>query len=121
MSVEEALSKRVTVRFDAMRLDDVADFLQYYLAADISFDPEVGERLAAQVAAAAGAVRELGLYKPPGVAESIDWARALVLLEADELSLDHVEATLGTLLKYREDIDRVRDHDLPSLVAAAHG
>ena len=81
--------------------------------------PEVGERLARQVAAVTASIRELGLYKPPGVAETIDWARALTLLGDDELVARHVEATLGTLLKYREDQERVRDHDLPGLVDRA--
>ena len=81
--------------------------------------PEVGERLARQVAAATESIRAVGLYKPPGVAETIDWARALTLLGDDELVAEHVEATLGTLLKYREDQNRVRDHDLHALVAGA--
>ena len=81
--------------------------------------PEVGERLARQVAAATESIRAVGLYKPPGVAETIDWARALTLLGDDELVTEHVEATLGTLLKYREDQNRVRDHDLHALVAGA--
>lgn len=78
--------------------------------------PEVSENLARQVAAATEAVRDLGLYKPPGVAETIDWARALNLLGDDTLVEAHVEATLGTLLKYREDQTRVLDHDLAKIV-----
>ena len=81
--------------------------------------PEVSETLARQVAAATAAVRSLGLYKPPGVAETIDWARALTLLGDDTLIDDHVRSTLGALLKYREDQSRVLDHDLDSLLDAA--
>ena len=81
--------------------------------------PLVSQRLAAQVAAAAAAVRQIGLYKPPGVSETIDWARALNLLGASELVVEQVEATLGTLLKYREDLERVQDHGLEALLAAA--
>ena len=81
--------------------------------------PFVSLRLAAQVAAAAAAVRQVGLYKPPGVSETIDWARALNLLGASELAVEQVEATLGTLLKYREDLERVQDHGLEALLAAA--
>ena len=81
--------------------------------------PLVSQRLAAQVAAAAAAVRQVGLYKPPGVSETIDWARALNLLGASELAVEQVEATLGTLLKYREDFERVQDHGLEALLAAA--
>lgn len=81
--------------------------------------PEVSDRLAAQVAAATASIREMGLYKPPAVAETIDWARALTLLGDDELVEAHVEDTLGTLLKYREDHERVRDHDLSVVLTAA--
>lgn len=81
--------------------------------------PEVPEVLARQVAVATAAVREVGLYKPPGVAETIDWARALHLLGDEQLVPAHVEATLGSLLKYREDQQRVRDHGLADLVDRA--
>ncbi len=84
--------------------------------------PEVTDRLARQVAHAAAAMREVGLYKPPGVAETIDWARALSLLGGATLDLANASATLGALLKYREDRDRVIEHDLAAIAAdaAAH-
>ena len=81
--------------------------------------PEASETLARQVACAAASVREIGLYKPPGVAETIDWARALALLGAETLAPDQVTATLGALLKYREDHQRVADNDLESIVDRA--
>ena len=81
--------------------------------------PEVTDRLARQVARAAAAMREVGLYKPPGVAETIDWARALSLLGGATLDLANASATLGALLKYREDRDRVIEHDLAAIVADA--
>ena len=81
--------------------------------------PEVTDRLARQVANAAAAMREVGLYKPPGVAETIDWARALSLLGGATLDLANASATLGALLKYREDRDRVIEHDLAAIVADA--
>ena len=81
--------------------------------------PEASETLARQVACAAASVREIGLYKPPGVAETIDWARALALLGAETLAPDQVTATLGALLKYREDHQRVADNDLASIVDRA--
>ena len=81
--------------------------------------PEVTDRLARQVAHAAAAMREVGLYKPPGVAETIDWARALSLLGGAKLDLANASATLGALLKYREDRDRVIEHDLAAIVADA--
>src|SRR5215831_12452320 len=72
--------------------------------------PEVPERLARQVAAATESFREAGMYKPPGVAETIDWAQALALLGREELDAASVSATLGSVLKYREDQQRAR-HD----------
>ena len=81
--------------------------------------PEVAERLAIQVAAAISSIREMGLYKPPGVSETIDWARALTLLGDEDLVEAHVIDTLGTLVKYREDQDRVKDHDLSTVLSAA--
>jgi MoxR-like ATPase len=81
--------------------------------------PEVAERLARQVAAATEAFRGLGLYKPPGVAETIDWATALATLGRAELDDASVDATLGTVLKYREDQERVRRHGIGDLVRAA--
>ena len=70
--------------------------------------PECSEELARQVAAAVEAMRDLNLYKPPGVAETIDWANALGKLGVTELDERSVANTLGTVLKYREDHDRVR-------------
>lgn len=81
--------------------------------------PGVGERLARQVAAATEALRDAGLYKPPGVAETIDWAAALHVLGAEDLDVDTVDASLGTVLKYREDQARVRSAGLDALVARA--
>ena len=81
--------------------------------------PGVGERLSRQVAAATEALRGAGLYKPPGVAETIDWAAALQVLGADRLDVDTVDASLGTVLKYREDQARVRAAGLDDLVRRA--
>ena len=80
--------------------------------------PAVPERLARQTAMATGIVRELGMYKPPGVAETLDWANAMHLLGETELTEETVDATLGTLLKYREDQDKVRREGLKHLLAA---
>ncbi|HUR77897.1 MAG TPA: MoxR family ATPase [Acidimicrobiales bacterium] len=82
--------------------------------------PKVSERLARQIAAAAQVVRASGVYKPPGVAETIDWASAVAALGRDELDADVVDATLGAVLKYREDQARVRAGGIDALVAAAH-
>jgi MoxR-like ATPase len=80
--------------------------------------PGVGDELAAQVAATVDRLRELGLYKPPGLAESIDWARALVLLGCRTLDADHALSTLGVVLKYREDAERVRQDGIEHLLDA---
>ena len=64
-------------------------------------------------------LRDLELYKPPGVAETIDWAQSLATLGATRLDERSVDATLGTILKYHEDHDRVRAHGLDVLVRAA--
>jgi len=81
--------------------------------------PDVIEPLARQVAAAVEALRGLNLYKPPGVAETIDWAQALAALGVADLDERTVGATLGTVLKYREDQDRARQHGLALMVKQA--
>jgi MoxR-like ATPase len=83
--------------------------------------PHVSELLARDVAAATAALRGMELYKPPGVAETIDWAEALATLGAARLDEQLVDATLGTILKYREDQERVRAHGLDDLVRTAVG
>ncbi|WP_290049852.1 AAA family ATPase [Amycolatopsis solani] len=70
--------------------------------------PRIGEVLARQIAEAVHRLREMDLLKPPGVAESLDWARALMALERDELDAATAARTLGAVLKYSEDLDRVR-------------
>lgn len=70
--------------------------------------PEAGERLARQLVAFVQALRAGELFKPPGVAETLDWARALVLLGRAELEAAVVEDTLGVLLKYQDDLARLR-------------
>jgi len=69
--------------------------------------PEVTDRLAEDVARVTRRMRELDLIKPPGVAESLDWAAALTALGARSLDPDLAAATLGAVLKYREDTERV--------------
>jgi MoxR-like ATPase len=83
--------------------------------------PEASEALARQVAAACGRLRALGLVKPPGLAESLDWAHALVTLGADALDASAAAASLGTVVKYREDAHRVAAAGWPAVVGAAEG
>jgi len=71
--------------------------------------PQVSETLAAQVVSTVQALRrDHELIKPPGVAETLDWARALHELGSPTLDLDTASATLGVAVKYREDAERVR-------------
>ena len=79
--------------------------------------PELPERLAAQVAEAVRRLRELELLKPPGVAESIDWAQALTALGRTELDAAAAAVTLGAVLKYREDAQRVVTAGLDAILA----
>jgi MoxR-like ATPase len=78
--------------------------------------PEVSRQLAEDVARAVGRLREANLLKPPGVAEAIDWARALHALGAPRLDAETADATLGAAVKYREDMVRVQ-RELGSLLA----
>ena len=81
--------------------------------------PEASERLAAQAAAFVHEIRALDLTKQPGIAETIDWTQALLALGQQELQADVVDLTLGSVLKFHEDIGRVRDADLKQLVERA--
>jgi MoxR-like ATPase len=81
--------------------------------------PGVPDRLAEQAARFAAELRSLDLQKPPGIAETIDWVRALTALGRQELDRQHVQATLGSLLKYHEDVLALRDEALAQLVAAS--
>jgi MoxR-like ATPase len=119
------------------RTRDVHDALKrrcvYHWVEHPSFEQEVrivrlragaDERLAQEVAAATQFLRGLGLYKPPGVAETIDWARSLAALGCSRLDSQTVRLTLGQVLKYREDQQRVDDEHLEALLrqaAAARG
>ncbi|MBI2219109.1 MAG: MoxR family ATPase [Candidatus Rokubacteria bacterium] len=70
--------------------------------------PEISEKLAKAVVAAVGKIRAMDLRKPPSVSESLDWARSLVILNAEELQPELVESTLTMLVKYEKDLERVR-------------
>jgi MoxR-like ATPase len=81
--------------------------------------PGVPERLAAQAAAFVAGLRQVDLAKAPGVAETIDWANALAALGCEELDAEVVEQTLGSVLKYHEDFELVRDETVAELVREA--
>jgi MoxR-like ATPase len=80
--------------------------------------PNVGDQLAAQIVGFVQNLRGMELFKPPGIAETIDWAEALQALNAKELDAGTVDATLGVVLKYQDDIARVRG-GVANTVAAA--
>ncbi|MDP9265342.1 MAG: MoxR family ATPase, partial [Chloroflexota bacterium] len=71
--------------------------------------PDLSARLARNVVAVVQALRRDDLFKRPGVAETLDWALALTALGTVELDLDSLGSTLGVLLKYEEDVRRVRE------------
>jgi len=113
------------------RTRDVHDALKrrclYHWVEHPSFDREVAivrlrvpacsEALARQVAAAVETMRDLNLYKPPGVAETIDWARSLALLGTSIVDERVISSTLGAVLKYREDQDRAAGLDWSAVLA----
>ena len=70
--------------------------------------PDVPAKLARQVSAFIGGVRRLDLYKLPGIAETLDWTRSLIALGQVELDEAAVQATLGSIVKYQEDLERLR-------------
>lgn len=70
--------------------------------------PEASEQLSRQVVGFVQELRKIDLYKLPGVAETLDWAEALVALDAHALTIDTVDDTLGAILKYQDDINQVR-------------
>jgi len=81
--------------------------------------PEVPEALAADLAHAMEQLRAMDLFKPPGVSETLDWAQALNVLATERLDPDVVNDTLGVILKYQEDIERVRSLGTEQLLVPA--
>ena len=80
--------------------------------------PEAADQLAREVTLLVHGLRDMDLYKVPGVAETLDWARSLAALGATRLDASLVDATLGAALKYQEDLERAREA-VPELVAKA--
>ena len=79
--------------------------------------PGAGAALARQIVAFVQLLRGIELYKQPGIAETIEWARALMALDALVLDPDAVQHTLGLLLKYQDDIARVQGSEAARLLA----
>jgi MoxR-like ATPase len=82
--------------------------------------PEAAAGLARDVAALVQGLRGMDLYKVPGVAETLDWARSLAALGATRIDAALVDATLGAALKYQEDLEKVRGQ-VPAMVEKARG
>jgi MoxR-like ATPase len=81
--------------------------------------PEASERLATQICTFTQGLRDVDLFKSPGMAETLDWAQALLALGSKDLSDEVVEATLGVILKYQEDVDKISGDLTQRLVAEA--
>ena len=77
--------------------------------------PGIGKELARQICNFMQGFREMDFYKKPGIAETPDWAAALLTLHRSELDRAAVEDTLGTIFKYQEDVLRARDEAVPML------
>ena len=110
--VSDALKRRclhLHIPFPAIELE------QQIVASRV---PELDERLRRQLVGFVHAVRDLDLRKQPAIAETIDWARSLLLLHADELDSPLVDSTLNVLLKFEQDIEAAQAN-LPGLMQAA--
>ena len=82
--------------------------------------PTVAPLLLKQIASVVGQMREMNLYKPPGVSESIDWALALDRLGSRDLDEESILTTIGALLKYREDQEKLKSEDLDQVLQIAY-
>jgi MoxR-like ATPase len=87
------------------------------LAILLARQPQIPERLAREVVGFIQRLRQADLTKVPGVAETLDWAAALVALGAERLETGQVEETLGVLLKYQEDVAAMKNGGARTLLA----
>ena len=77
--------------------------------------PDVDEKLAARLVEVVDMVRELDLKKPPSISESIDWARTLLLMGADDIDAEVFQDSLSIIIKHRSDLDLVAEKIAPRL------
>ena len=82
--------------------------------------PGAPQRLSAEIVAFVQSLRKRDLFKQPGVAETIDWAAALAELDAVSLDPAMVSDTLGVLLKYQDDIQKLQGSDLQKIINEIH-
>ena len=78
--------------------------------------PEAPEHFAAEIVRLVQALREEDLFKQPGVAETLDWTNALIALDQETLSDAILRDTLGVLLKYQDDLDKIDDEAVRRLL-----
>ncbi len=83
--------------------------------------PELDDTIARRLVEVVGMVRDLDLKKPPSIAESIDWARALLLLGAEDLDQDVFRETMSVIVKHRTDLDLVAERVGVRLAAGSRG
>jgi MoxR-like ATPase len=81
--------------------------------------PGVGERLSRQVVQFVHELRQMDLYKVPGIAETLDWVSALTVLDRTVLDPNTVDDTLGALLKYQDDMEAVRKRGVQTMLPVA--
>ena len=98
---------------------DYPDFETEYEIVSLKV-PGIAQRLSYQVVAAVQTLRQVDLFKPPGVAETLDWATALMIMDERELSEETISDTLGVLLKYQDDVQRVQAELVHELARRAH-
>jgi MoxR-like ATPase len=81
--------------------------------------PEIGPELALKVCSLMQEIRQLDFFKRPGIAETLDWVRSLILLHRDHLDAETIEETLGCLFKVQEDQEKVESEKLAAVWAGA--
>ncbi len=110
-------SNRTREIHDAIKRRCFYHWVDYPDAARERKAPEASENLSREVVAFVQRLRKMDLFKLPGVAETIDWSKALVALDKMTLDPQTINDTLGTLLKYQDDITRVHGSDAERLLA----
>jgi MoxR-like ATPase len=119
-------SNRTRELHDALKRRCIYHWIEYpsrekELAIIMRKTPGIAETLAARVVDVVQALRRQDLAKRPGIAETLDWAEALGHLNAQELDREVVDATLGLLLKYQDDLDKIRGPIVDELLAQVSG
>ena len=98
---------------------DYPDFETEYEIVQLKV-PGIARALSYQIVTAVQSLRDVDLYKPPGIAETLDWATALMVMNQTELSEQTISDTLGVLLKYQDDVQRVQGELVRELARRAH-